>query len=163
MRPFIIASLGIVLVNDVAAAQQKSLKQQLIGTWTLTAFFQECPDGTRSDLLGQNPKGLRIFQADGRMSNIVVRSDLPRFASNKPLEGTADENRAVVQGSYATFYGRYSVDEELGTVTYHIEQSVFANVNGTDQKRSVTVVGDEMRNVAPIGSCTGAMVWKRAD
>jgi hypothetical protein len=113
--------------------------------------------------LGQNPQGLRIFQSDGRMSNFVMRSDIPKFASDTPQEGTADENKAVVQGTFLSFYGRYSVDETRSTVTYHIEQSVYPNANGTDQKRSVTIAGNELRNVVPIGPCTGVMIWKRAE
>lgn len=148
---------------DSAFAQQKSLTEQLIGTWTLSVFYRECPDGKKTDILGPNPQGLRIFQSDGRMTNFVMRSDLPKFASDKPREGTADENKAVVQGAFLSFYGRYSVDEASSTVTYHIERSIFPNANGTDQRRSVTIVGNELRNVAPNGPCTGTMVWKRAE
>ena len=155
--------LGLAFLSGSAIAEQKSLTQQIIGTWTLSAFYRECPDGNKSDVLGPNPQGLRIFQSDGRMSNFVLRSDLHKFASNKPQEGTADENKAVVQGAFLSFYGRYSVDDSNSTVAYHIERSIFPNANGTDQKRSVTIVGNELRNVAPIGPCTGTMVWKRSE
>jgi hypothetical protein len=154
---------GIAFLSGSAVGQQKSLTEQLIGTWTLSSFYRECPNGNRSNIMGPNPQGLRIFQSDGRMSNFVMRSDLPKFASNKPEEGTADEYRAVVHGTFLSFYGRYSVDEARSTVTYHIEQSMFPNANGTDQTRSVTISGRELRNVASIGPCTGVMVWKRAE
>lgn len=155
--------LGLVFLSGSVVAQQKSLTAQIVGTWTLSSFYKECSDGNKSDVLGPNPQGLRIFQSDGRMSNFVMRSDLPKFASNKPQEGTTEENKAVVQGTFLSFYGRYSVDEPSSTVTYHIEQSVFPNANSTDQKRSVTISGNELRNVAPLGPCTGVMVWKRAE
>lgn len=152
----------LVILSGRVVAQQTSLKEQIIGTWTLSSFYRECPDGSKSDVLGPRPQGLRIFLSDGRISNHVMRSDLPKFASSRPQEGTADENKAVVQGTFLSFYGRYSVDEASSTVTYHIEGSVFPNANGTDQKRSVVIAGDELKNVAPIGSCTGVMLWKRA-
>jgi hypothetical protein len=154
--------LALAFLSAGAIAQQASLQEQIIGTWTLSSFYRECPDGNKSDVLGPNPQGLRIFLNNGRMSNHVMRSDLPKFASNRPQEGTADENKAVVQGTFLSFYGRYSVDEASSTVTYHIEGSVFPNANGTDQKRSVAITGDELKNVAPLGSCTGVMIWKRA-
>jgi hypothetical protein len=163
LTSLVIVLSALAFLSGTVVAQQKSLTEQLIGTWTLSSFYRECPDGNKSDVLGPNPQGLRIFQRDGRMSNFVMRSDLPKFTSNSPQEGTADENKAVVQGTFLSFYGRYSVDEAHSTVTYHIEGSVFPNATGTDQKRSVTITGNELKNVAPIGSCTGVMVWKRAE
>jgi len=55
-----------------------------------------------------HPKGIIVFTSDGRFIYLYSRGDLPKFASNNRATGTADENKAVVQGSIATF-GTYSV------------------------------------------------------
>jgi hypothetical protein len=41
---------GLALLSGSAVAQQKSLTEQLIGAWTLSSFYRECPDGNKSDV-----------------------------------------------------------------------------------------------------------------
>jgi len=78
------------------------------------------------------------------------------------MTGTADENKAVVQGS-AAFYGTWSVNDKDLTVSTRIDGSTFPNWDGQDQKRTVSVSGDEMKLCVPgaqIGG-TACAVWKR--
>jgi hypothetical protein len=96
------------------------------------------------------------------MSSQLMRSELPKFASNNRQEGTAEENRAIVQGVLC-YFGTYSVNEADHTLNFHIESSSFPNWNGTDQKRSFTITGDELTYIAPGASGgTAHVVWKRA-
>jgi Lipocalin-like domain len=101
-------ALALALPSTDAVAQQKTLKEQLVGAWTFVSSTTKLPDGSPS--FGSDPKGLLIFTVDGRYSNQIHRSDLPKFASKNRLQGTPDENKAVVQGSVSSF-GTYSVDE----------------------------------------------------
>jgi len=96
----VLAALFLVALLP-AAAQQKTLKEQLVGTWTFVSSTTKLPDGSPS--FGSDPKGLIIFTEDGRYSNQIHRSDLPKFASKNRLQGTPDENKAVVQGSVSSF------------------------------------------------------------
>jgi Lipocalin-like domain len=64
MMALIAFAMGIVLVGD-ALAQQKTLKEQLVGTWTLVSNNNVAPDGTRLQLFGPNPKGIVIYDANG--------------------------------------------------------------------------------------------------
>src|SRR5262249_3897240 len=57
---------------------------------------------------GPNPKGLAIFDPGGHFVIVVSRSDLPRFASSARMQGTAAENKAIIEGSFAIF-GTYQV------------------------------------------------------
>jgi Lipocalin-like domain len=66
-----------------------------------------------------------------------------KFASNHRLESTSEENKFVVQGAIA-YYGTYIVNETDHTLIFHIERCTFPNWDGTDQKRSVTITGDEI-------------------
>jgi hypothetical protein len=43
-----------------------------------------------------------------------MRRDRPEFAINNRLQGTAEENKAIVQGTVA-FYGTWTVDETTNT------------------------------------------------
>src|SRR5258705_11376422 len=96
-------ALGLVLLSGSALAQQKPLKDQLAGTWTIVSNDNVAPDGTKRQLFGPNPKGVLILAANGQFAQIMVRADRPNFKANNRLEGTAEENKAAVQGTTATF------------------------------------------------------------
>ena len=146
-------SLGLAFSLNLALAQQSSLKDQLVGTWTLA----------NADAFGANPKGSLIFNANGHFSAVLMRATLPKIAANSRLQGTPDENKAIVGGSLI-FFGTYSVN---GTdLNLRIEGSSFPNWEQTSQKRTnVSISGDELRYTQPAPSAGGpaaAVTWKRA-
>src|SRR5437870_3941690 len=112
--------LGLALFPRNAATQQKPLKEQVIGTWTLISNENTLPDGTKRHLFGPNPKGILIFDASGRYAQMQVRPDRPKFKVSNRLEGTTEENRAVVHGTVAIF-GSWSVDEASKTLIMTLE------------------------------------------
>src|SRR5262245_40556908 len=63
LRLSAIAALGLALLPGSALTQQQSLKQQLVGAWTLVSNDNTLPDGTKRQLFGPNPKGILIFDA----------------------------------------------------------------------------------------------------
>src|SRR5262249_23249419 len=71
--------------------------------------------------------------------------------------------KSVVQGAIA-YFGTYTVNEADHTLNFHIERCTFPNWDGTDQKRSITITGDEMKytNTAASGGGKAELVWKRA-
>lgn len=99
--------------------------KDLAGTWTLVSITTE-REGKKIDFYGPNPHSQAMYDANGRVSSIITRSDLPKFASNNRQSGTPEENKAVVQGSIA-YFGTYTVDEAAKTVTYHLESCSFPN------------------------------------
>ena len=148
-----ITALGLVFSLSSALAQTKSLKDQLVGSWTLVS----------TDAYGPNPKGSYMFDANGRFSVILMRTELPKYASNNRTQGTAAEYKGTVDGSIA-YFGTYSVS---GTeLNLHVEGSTYANWTGTDQKRTnVSVAGDEFKYTVPApsgGGPAGQTLWKRA-
>src|SRR5258708_37660539 len=90
-------ALGLALLPVSALAQQKSLKEQLAGTWTIISNDNVGPDGAKRQLFGANPKGILVLAANGQYAQIIVRPDMPKFKVNNRLEGTAEENKAAVQ------------------------------------------------------------------
>jgi Lipocalin-like domain len=158
-----IAALGFTLLFGDAIAQQKSLKDQLIGTWTFVSSTGRLADG--SPTWGTRPTGSLIFTENGRFSVQIMRSDRAKFGSNNRMKGTPEEIKATVEGTIS-YFGTYIVDEAGKTVTYKIEGASFPNWNGTDQKRPiVSLTSDELKysNPAPsIGGPTTELTWKRA-
>src|SRR5258706_10666843 len=146
--------LGVALPKAAVAQTAKDL----VGTWTLVSGDTVHPDGSRVPTFGAHPKGILIFTADGRIFYLYSRADLPKFASNNRAKGTPEENAAVVRGSIATF-GTYTVADK--TVMIKVEHSTFPNWIGTDQKRTITVNGDELKWTNPAGSAGGVAAAAR--
>ena len=153
-----VLGVGILAVTGTAA-QQPTLRQQIVGTWTLVSSVNN-----NVESFGPNPLGVAMFDNNGHFVNVLMRRDLPKFASNNRNTGTPEENKAVVQGSIAQF-GTYSVSEAERVLTYHFEGSTLPNRTGTDQKRvNLTVTADEWKYDDPTSSIGGTShsVWKRA-
>jgi Lipocalin-like domain len=144
----IIVALTLALFGGEAAAQ-KSLKEQIVGTWDFVVAEITSADGKKSYPFGETPKGVLIFTPDGRFSQIHVASDVPRIASGNRLTGTAEENAAILHRSLALF-GSYTVDEEKKTVTFNIVSSTFPNWQGEAQTRTIDkLTADEFVNTNP--------------
>jgi len=157
-----VTALGLAVLPDIAVGQQKSLKEQLAGTWRIVSNDNVAPDGTKRQLFGPSPKGILVLAANGQYSQIIVRPDTPKFKVNNRLQGTPEENKAAVHGTTATF-GTWSVDEANKMLIVRNEGGMFPNQLGTETKRSVTLAGDELKvsNPAPGSGGKSDSVWKR--
>jgi hypothetical protein len=49
-------AFGLGLATSPAVSQLKSLKEQLVGAWTLVSAENVAPNGTKRQLFGANPK-----------------------------------------------------------------------------------------------------------
>ena len=81
-----ITALGLAMVSGAAMAQQKSLKEQLLGSWTLVSNDNVAPDGTKRQILGPNPKGMLILAADGNYTQFQLNPNRPKFKGKTRLE-----------------------------------------------------------------------------
>ena len=162
MMALIVFAMGIVLVGD-AVAQQKTLKEQLVGTWTLVSNDLVAPDGTRRQNFGPNPKGILIIDANGRYAQIQLNPNRPKFKGRTRLDGAPEENKAVLQATSASF-GTWSVNEADKSVIQHVEFHIFPNDDGRNVKFSITLTGDELKYTNPSASAGGIAeaVYKRA-
>src|SRR5204862_204186 len=106
---------ALALATVPAAAQQKTLKEQIIGTWNIVSSDSTTPDGKKEQVFGPNPKGILIFDANGQTVQIIVNPAVPKFKVDNRLKGTSEENTAAVRGTTATF-GTYTVDEASKTI-----------------------------------------------
>jgi len=100
---FTIAAVAVTMASGSVIAQQKPLKDRLMGTWTLVSSDTVQQNGSRSPTFGPNPKGIAIFDTAGHYVFEFTNSSLPKFAANNRTTGTAEENKSVVQGSLGPF------------------------------------------------------------
>jgi len=141
-----------------------TLEEQLVGSWLIVTADNIRPDGSRFQSLGPNPKGIMMFDVNGWFSFQIAQPGRPTFASDNRLQGTAEENKATVQGSLS-YYGKYSVDEADRVLHLYIESSSYPNFDGIDNKRIITSLSeDKFTWYSPAGSIgtTAEVVWKRA-
>lgn len=143
-----------------------TLKDQLVGTWTLVESTMEFADGKKEEAGGGNEKGQAMFDAGGRFSWLIMGAARKPFKANNRMEGTLEEYKGAVQGTVA-YWGTYTVDEAKKTVSFKIERSVFPNWDGTTREATITLTGDDLKQVnAPIttskGTYTPKLTWKRA-
>jgi Lipocalin-like domain len=160
----VISLVALVMASSGAVSQQASLREQLVGAWTLVSIISTDKQGLKSERRGPNPKGLLIFDASGRYSILTARSDIANFKINNVDQGTPEENKAVLTGMIANI-GTWSVDEVTKTITTHVEAGSFPNLNGNTQKRVISALtADELRYVNG-ASATGTIdeaIWRRA-
>jgi hypothetical protein len=150
--------------NAQGTSQQRTVKQQLVGTWIFVRTEATQADGKKILPFGPNPKGTLIFTEDGHFAHLQVAADIPKFASNSRVTGTAEENKAVVQGSIA-LSGTYTVDETINAFIRKIEATTFPNWVGNEQKLKIdSLTTDELIYSNFVGSIAGATtvnIWKR--
>jgi hypothetical protein len=156
--------LAVGLSASDSLAQKKSLKDQLVGTWTLVSSDQVRPDGSKLKQFGANPKGINVFDANGRFFLMMASADNSQIASNGRGKTNSEEDGLTVES--IAYYGTYTVDEEVNVISLHLDASTFPNQIGTDQKRNVTsLTADELKYSSPaaISGVQVHQVWKRAE
>jgi hypothetical protein len=160
MKRMITLSTVTLLGFCLPGAALAQTAKDLVGTWTNTSNVNVRVDGTRADSFGANGKGTIIFDSTGHYASVTLNADIPKFASGNRNTGTAEENKAVVQGSLAHF-GSYTVTDKI--ITLKVEGSTWPAWAGTEQKRTiVSFTGDEIKWTLPasIGG-TSEVGWKR--
>jgi hypothetical protein len=166
--------LAVGLSASDSLAQQKSLKEQLVGTWTLVSSDQVRPDGSKLSQFGANPKGINVFDANGRFFLmvasagflVVASADDTKIVSKDPSSKTNFEEGGGLLVESIAYYGTYTVNEVERVAILHLEASTFPNQIGTDQKRTITsLTADQLKysNPAAMPGVQVHQVWKRAE
>jgi hypothetical protein len=149
--------LGLALVPSGAVAQQGTLKQQLVGTWTLVSCETKQP-------FCVNPNGTLMLDAGGRYAMVSAARGRPKAATALPNRADVkpEEYKAIAQGVVANF-GTWSVSEADKTLSFQLEGALFPSVEGTEGKVSVSLAGDELKLTAtnPAG-VKNDIVYRRA-
>jgi hypothetical protein len=159
-----VTALGLGLLPGSAIAQQKSLKDQIVGTWTLVSWEQTRADGSKNHRFGDSPKGVNTFDATGHFTLLIMRPDLPKVAAGDPEKVTPEEGQSIARGAIA-YFGTYTVDETTKTVSLKLDGTTLANQLTVAQNRVITSISaDEMHymNSTAVGGGKIELVWKRA-
>ena len=167
MKRMIVAAGALVLavLSGVANAQQKTLKDQLVGTWHFVIAEVTAPDGTKSFPFGPKPRGMVIFTPGGDFMQIHIAAEVPKIANGNRLQATPEEYAGIMRGTIAQF-GTYTVDEDKKQFTMKFTASTFPNWEGVSQTRTIDKLTDEeFINTNPqVGAGRGSAynLYKRA-
>lgn len=156
---------GLIIIFAFLNVTISIAQQKLVGSWSLVSIANIYPDNSRVHPYGENPKGLLIFDANGNYAVQILKAERSKIASGDKNHCTAEENAALVQGSNSHF-GKFELDKKHKIIVFKIESASFPNWEGTEQKRSYTTIGDEIKyivtNTTQGGeSVTAEVVWKR--
>jgi len=167
-RRYALGACAAALISTVAfpnngVSQERSLKDQLVGTWIYVSSTGTRDDG--SAVQRPSLRGAVTYTAEGRFHFMTVRSDAPKYATGDSARPSPEEAMAIASGVIA-YIGTYAVDESTKTINVNIEASSFPNLVGApNQRRIVTsVTDDELKFTNPRtpAGITLEFVFKRA-
>ena len=158
--------LCVLATLMAAQAQDKMIKDGIVGAWSLVSVTADLANGSKSEPFRADPKGIIIFTPDGHFALFQSRAELPKIASNDRAKATAEEAAAIIAGSIA-YFGTYSVDEAERSLSVTLDGSTFPNLlGGPAQKRLITSLDtNELKFTNPRtpSGMTLQTVWKRAE
>ena len=159
MRTKMCAFAAAAILSSTGAIAQGA--GDVVGTWFFVSSIRDS-DGGKINTYGAGAEGRMTLDGGGCYSIMIIGANLPKFASGAVFRGTAEENAAVLGRSNAHF-GTYSVDPADKTILFRTERGTFPNGDGTSQKRSFTLNGDELAYVIPLpNGGTSVVTWRRA-
>ena len=161
----LVSLLLYLAASGAAFAQEKSVKEQIVGAWTLASVTSEMEDGTKGEPFGPSPKGIIIFSGDGHFSLFQSRAEIPKIAANDRAKATPEEAQSIVASSIA-YFGTFLIDEGTKIMTVNLAASTYPNVAAIpNQKRTITLLtADELKfdNPKTPNGMTLRTAWKRA-
>lgn len=96
----------------------------LAGVWRLVSYEAHDANGRVQFPMGEKIIGQLIYDPAGHMCASLMREDRAKFVSGDRLRGTDLEVRTAFEG-YLTYFGTYVVDPTKGTITHHVDGSLF--------------------------------------
>jgi hypothetical protein len=100
-------ALGVACVALVPpSAYGQSLKEQLLGTWTIVSAARVVGGVEEPDFLGGDPVGGFMFAPDGHMCFNAMRRNRAKFGSPN-FQGATSEEKSAAYDSYIGYCGRY--------------------------------------------------------
>jgi len=121
---------------------KESARQRIAGVWRLESRTVRKANGevVLDPVLGKSPSGRLFYDAGGNMSLQMMRQDRSEPISVRSNPDEAKNPRIVL--GYDSYFGTFDVNEAEGTITHHVEGSLFPEDLGKDFKRFFTIDGD---------------------
>jgi hypothetical protein len=125
----VLVPLALTFPTTAAFAQQRPLKESIVGSWTIVSAVDKYEDGKSNNPWGPGLKGNIIFDGSGRFAQIIIGGP---EASMK----TADPRRP--DAYVVAYYGTYTVNEADKLVTTKLEYASYSARAGSELGWKVT-------------------------
>ncbi|KWW21781.1 MULTISPECIES: lipocalin-like domain-containing protein [Peribacillus] len=122
---------------------EKSMREQVIGTWALVSYETQDAAGNTIYPLGKDAKGFIMYNPDGYMSAQLMASGRPAYKSGDLHTGTPEEMAEAAHG-YLAYSGPFEVDEEKQELTHHMDVSMNPTWLDQAQPRLAKIEGDHV-------------------
>jgi hypothetical protein len=112
-------------LTSCAAPASRGARELMLGSWELQSrTVARAEGGTIADpVLGAQPIGRLFYDASGHMALQMMRQGRTGAISSPETSDGARSARVVL--GYDAYFGTFTVDETAGTVTHHVESSLF--------------------------------------
>ena len=128
-----LSASALMLLPTGVVAQQKSLKEQIQGPWSLASCNNTNAKGEKTAYCANNPRGILILAGNGN------------YASTTIAGGRKDTEAPGV----AANFGTWSVNEADKTLTRHFVGAREPANEGRDSKVNISLNEGEMRLTGP--------------
>jgi hypothetical protein len=136
--------------NALTKDTQHTAVEQLAGGWRLVSRLTTRPDGRVlvDPGLSPTPSGILIYDRSGHVAAQLSRPGrtvdmlTDECLAAQKIKGTNDTAQTIL--GYDAYFGTYTVDEEAGVVTHHLESALFPGDIGKSIKRNFVVSGDTL-------------------
>jgi len=154
----------MLLGTSASWAQQKGLKGQLVGAWTLVSVEVTTKSGSKvPGIPGPNPKGILILDATGRYAAVNGAPDRPKLKVTAPRKDIPAAELGEAARTFGANFGTWSVNEADKTLIRKFELALIPNNDNNETKATVSLAKGELKlvGVTPAGS-TVESVYRRA-
>ena len=139
--------LAVATIHGEREALSQNTRAPFVGSWRLVSLEHAGPDGKidKPDCSGQF-----VFTADGHAAVQVMYRNAAQSGSTQ-----------YAQGGYEATFGRYTVNEQAHTFTFHVDGALVRSLVGQDLPRTYAFEGKQL-TVGPVNKAEGwRVVWTR--
>ena len=146
---------------DAISADAVDVARKFEGGWKLASWTDKNEEGETIHPFGEDAFGRIVYGPAGTMAVVLSRRDRSVAGSEEgSLAGLSAEDLRLVASGFFAYSGGYTVDEEAGTVTHHIEACINPEWVGGDRSRRFELLTEDRIALRPVEG-TSELIWER--
>jgi hypothetical protein len=116
-----------------------TLREDLVGVWALQSYTDEQDGAPNSYPLGPNPGGFLIYTEDGFVSAQLMNPARAAASPSTNWQNRSQNELAQDVAGYIAYCGRYTLDEEQGTIIHLPSVALLPDLVDQQQHRTISL------------------------